>query len=481
MSTLAGYVRVSHVGSRNGDRFHSPDDQANEIVAWARRRGHEVQMLDPELDRKGTDATRPILRQAVGGVLSGMYAGVVVAYLSRAGRDLRLMLDLWDEVEGAGGTIYFARENIDASTTNGRLQRNILASIAQYELEERRDGFEHARASAVERGIWQRRQTPTGYSKNQETRKLEPDDRADEVREAFKSFLAGTSASEIATRLKMTPSGIRQLMRNRVYLGELQVGEHVNLTAHEPLIDLETFEAVQAKLQSRARPARGNNGPALLAGLVRCTSCGHVMTRGQSKQVVYMCPTQHSGEHCPQPAAITTHVLDEYVEKIALAELERLRVTAAQGDRVNGSKEALARAEAELGAYLSAISVEDVGPAAFQAGARARREAINAARDSLRAELSRRPGLPLEGSGADVWKDLNPHERNTLLHGLLAAVIVRPVGRGRRVPVDERARVLAYGTAVELPKGRGGEARGIVPVPFPDLNDEGVLWVPRAE
>ena len=49
------------------------------------------------------NATRPILRLAVEGVQAGTYAGVVVAYLSRAGRDIRLMLDLWDEVEGSGG------------------------------------------------------------------------------------------------------------------------------------------------------------------------------------------------------------------------------------------------------------------------------------------------------------------------------------------------------------------------------------------
>jgi site-specific DNA recombinase len=159
---LAGYMRVSHVGSRDLERLRSPEEQTAEIEAWARAHRHRVELLPPELDAKGSDASRPVFRQAVEGVKAGLYSGVVVAYLSRAGRDLRLMLDLWDEVEAAGGVVYSARENIDASTASGKLQRNLLASIDQHQREERREGFERARKGAVERGIWQRRQTPRG-------------------------------------------------------------------------------------------------------------------------------------------------------------------------------------------------------------------------------------------------------------------------------------------------------------------------------
>src|SRR5688500_6291503 len=103
MAHLAAYRRVSGTKGRKGPSFRAPTEQREEIERWASARGHTVDMLDPELDRKGDDPDRPILRQAVEGVVDGTYAGVVVAYLSRAGRSLRLMLDLWDEVEGAGG------------------------------------------------------------------------------------------------------------------------------------------------------------------------------------------------------------------------------------------------------------------------------------------------------------------------------------------------------------------------------------------
>lgn len=474
---LAGYLRVSHVGARKGDAFRSVPDQVAEIEAWAKARGHLVEILDAELDAKGSNSSRPVFREAVEGVKSGRFAGVVVAYQSRAGRDMRLMLDLWEEIETAGGIFYSARENVDGSTPAGRLHRNLLASIHQHELEERREGFERQRRSAVERGIWQRRQTPTGYGKDSETRKLVPDDRADEVRAAAADLLASTSTIDIAARMGMTPSGVRHMLRNRVYLGELKVGRHVNATAHEPILEVEIFEAVQAKLEGARRP-RSKNGPALLAGLIRCASCGHVMTRGTSKGApAYTCPTYHSGERCPAPASIACSRLDPYVEQVALGELQRLQARFSAGDEATELQRELSEARTELSAYLAAVDAAGIGAADAAAGMRARRERIEAAEACLRAARARAPMLPRIANGAEVWNDLNPNDRNELLRGVLACVAVRPAGRGRTLPVGERTLVLRYGARVDLPRRSAERPYGIVAIHRENLDRDDLLGV----
>jgi DNA invertase Pin-like site-specific DNA recombinase len=478
---LAGYIRVSHVGTRRGDRFHSPDEQADEIRTWAERHRHEVELLEPELDAKGTDAARPILRQAVDGVRGGTYSGVVVAYLSRAGRDLRLMLDLWAEVEDAGGQVHFARENLDGRTPNGRMQRNILASVAQWELEERRESFERSRRSSVERGIWKQRQTPRGYSRDPGTRKLVPDDQADEVRAAFAERAAGGEISPIARQLGMTTSGVRAMLKNRVYLGEIRQGANVNPAAHEPLVTIELFEAAQ---RSISRPARGEEpGPALLAGLARCASCGHLLTRSRSgPAVMYSCPVNHSGARCPTPAAVTTRLLDQHVEPIAVSELVRITIHEARGAGAEPARQALAGAEAELRAYLEAISPTDVGVDAFRGGARTRQAAIDTARDELQRHLARRSlVLPEATDAAALWGTLDDQQRNTLLRSLLAAVVVAPAGRGSRTPLGERVRIVAYGTDLGLPVKRGGAPMGIAPIPLSYINHEHAAGILRAE
>lgn len=487
MSTFAAVVRVSHMGKRKvGDeKFHADREQLDPIEAWAKAEHVKLDVLPPELDVSGglPLEQRPSLLRAIEGVERGEYAGIVVAYLSRFGRSTLEQLKAWQRVEDAGGRVVVVRENIDTSTASGRLQRDLLLGIATHEREQHAERFEERRRLATQAGIWQRRQTPRGYRRDEATRRLVPDRRAGQVRAAFRDFLSGTSITELTRRLDMTHSGVRQMLGNRVYLGELRVGQHVNRSAHEPLIDLATFEATHAALSSNARPPRGRHeGPALLAGIVRCASCGHRMTRSASgARAVYACPRQHSGVACPRPAAVTLALLDAHVEPIALAELARLQVSASEGQQVERAHEALAVAERELAAYMSAVSADDVGQDAFRTAALERHERIDGAREQLRLALASQPMLPKTGSGTDVWEELDAHERNSLLRALLGAVVVEPSGRGRRVPLEHRVRVLAHGADLVVPKRRGGEASGIVPIPLPDVDDPAVLRVPLVE
>jgi hypothetical protein len=278
----------------------------------------------------------------------------------------------------------------------------------------------------------------------------------------------------------MTPSGVRQLLSNRVYLGELRVGEHVNTDAHEPLVDVDLWESAQLTVP---RPGRRDRPPALLAGLARCAGCGHLLTRGgTTKYPAYTCPTNHSGGKCPEPAVVTVKLLDAHVERIALGQLARLSIKAMDGKGAEKARERLASAERELAAYLEAVSAAAVGAEAFAAGAKGRREAVDAATAELEAEVNRGRVTPFVGSGIDAWRDLGPADRNTLLRGLLSAVIVkRAGGRGARVPLEDRVRVLRFGADVRLPERRGGEASGIVPIPLPDADDPAVLGVPSAK
>lgn len=490
MKTYAAVVRVSHLGKRKpgSDEFHADQDQVAVAKAWAKANNARLDVLPAELNVSGglPIEKRPSLLKAIEGVERGVYAGIVVAYLSRLGRNVKEQLRTWDRVEAVGGEIVSIKEGIDTSTASGRLHRNLLISIDAHEREQHAERFDERRRFATEAGIWQRRQMPRGYSKG-EDRRLSPDGEADEVVAAFSDLLAGTSVSELSRRLGMTPGGVRHLLRNRVYLGELRVGEYVNPAAHPALVDPQRFEEVQRKLGDATRPPRSSGGPALLAGLVRCASCGHVMTRGgrggkRRNSRAYVCPKQHSGENCPAPAAIVCERLDSYVEPIARAELAQLQVEASEGDGVAEAQAAVVAAEHELDAYLDAVKAADVGAEAFGAGARKRSAVIEEAKDALYAELARRPAAPTVGSGADVWEDLNPHERNTLLRSLLAAVVVRPAGKGGRViPVADRVRVLAYGTDLGLRARRGHLGTGIVPIPFPDSDGVGVLGAPAGE
>ncbi len=66
-----GYVRVSRVGGRGGDRFLSPDLQREEIGRVAARKGLEIVEVIEELDASGGDSTRPGWNRALEMVRDG--------------------------------------------------------------------------------------------------------------------------------------------------------------------------------------------------------------------------------------------------------------------------------------------------------------------------------------------------------------------------------------------------------------------------
>jgi hypothetical protein len=257
------------------------------------------------------------------------------------------------------------------------------------------------------------------------------------------------------------------LLRNRVYLGELRSGADVNVAAHEPLVSLGAWEAAQTGVRRGRLPSKE---PALLAGVVRCGSCGRVMSRGAAPRTrggfVYVC---HSAADCPDHPTVVAAALDEHVERIALEELGRVR-WAPSGEDVAAADaaERVRVAEGELSAYVSAVSAADVGVEVFAVGARRRREAVEVARRDL-ALLERPEAVPV--NARVLWPDLSVTERNMLLRSLLEAVVVWPAGgAGRRVPVGDRCQVLLRGAGV-VPVHDGPPEVRRVPVPIGRVND----------
>ena len=477
-----GLIRVSHMGERRagGANVHTDRDQVDAIEGEAKRMGVRLKLLEPELDVKGSWSLerRPALREAVEGIEQGRYAGLIVAYLTRLGRNTRQQLAAWERVEEAGGRIIVVRERIDTSTPSGRMFRTILLANGQRELEEHSERFENLREWATSAGVWQRRQTPRGYDRDPATRKLIPNDQAGEVRRAFHARAAGASHVSLSRELGMSPSGVRALLRNRVYLGELRVGEHVNAEAHPPLVTVDEFEAVQATRASR--PPRSTQPPALLAGLARCAGCGHVMSRGRVRTARldywnYGCHRNHSAGTCTGSASVALDRLDAHVEQIALQELAKLSTEASRGtDDTRGARERLAVAERELAAYLAGVEAAGLDADQWASGAKQRRLAIDEAMADLERARERGRAV-IDGDPVAAWARWDAARRNHVLRGLLECVIVRPSGRGRIVPVGDRVRVITHGAGLVQPYAGGGRAVPVEPMLWPDADSPVVL------
>lgn len=68
------YVRVSKVGGRGGEAFHSPADQEQRIRDWAAVHHPGASVIAPhELDASSADAARPVWTSVLDAACRGEY------------------------------------------------------------------------------------------------------------------------------------------------------------------------------------------------------------------------------------------------------------------------------------------------------------------------------------------------------------------------------------------------------------------------
>jgi len=124
------YLRVS--STTQNTKSQEPDltawskGQADEIV-WYRDRFTGTQMERPGLDKLLADAR------------SGKITRVCVWRLDRLGRTAKGLLNLLDEFQALGVGFVSLREGFDLATPAGRLMAGVLASVAAYETEVRKE------------------------------------------------------------------------------------------------------------------------------------------------------------------------------------------------------------------------------------------------------------------------------------------------------------------------------------------------------
>ena len=274
----------------------------------------------------------------------------------------------------------------------GRFAVTMVLALAELELERIRDNWAAAGSHAAARGVHVCKVAPVGYRKDEDGRlELDPI-AAPVIRELFRRRGAGEPWSSLCNFLdERLPrenadhwprSTVTTVISSRTYLGEARGGGGiVNTDAHPPLVTRGEFEAAQVA-EADGRHERGSDGGALLAGLLRCGSCDHTLTRlsdGKRGYSNYKCRRRHRDGVCEAPVGISVSRADEYVEGEFLALVEREPVTAS-GQPADGTTEealaALEAAEGELSEYRDASLIGVIGKDAYVAGLTKRQEAV---------------------------------------------------------------------------------------------------------
>jgi DNA invertase Pin-like site-specific DNA recombinase len=496
---VVGLVRQS----RERDSKLSPDTQRGGIMTFAEKRGQYVVAWEEELDVPG-DAFRPGLERAVRLVEDGSARGVVLWKVDRLGREPEGMYAARGRIERAGGRMYFADEDFDLDSEAGDYLFAMFAARAKAERRRIAANWKRATTAANQQhGIHQG--DAYGYR-----RPTDAEIRAREARgERYPRSLvvedAERGAPALAMRLRaegkpwstvcaaLTAAGyvprrapcwnvnsVKNIVANRVYLGEARQGELVNPRAHEPLVSLDVFRAANAN--RGVGPTKRNTR--LLVGLVRCWACRYGMRpfagwQGRDSSAAYRCRKKYDGSRlCTHPARINAARLEAWVLDQAFTHHDVIMEAAHRELDVEALDAAVRDAEAELTEFITAMSASKF-PQHFAAGLQQREAALEHAmleREHKLATLAP-DGVDMVFSLRQEWPRKSLQERREALSGLIDYIIIHP---------DDGAAIIWRGQSASLgpvPKQGSGQgksaSREITPFPWPLM--EGEARVPLLE
>lgn len=144
---LIGYVRVSTARQREG---YSLEAQKESIERYCQAHGYELLAIEEESE--SAIKARPVFQRVKSQVLEGEADGLIVAKLDRLGRSVRDLANIAEELSREGKQLISVGDNIDTSTSNGKLLFHILSAIAEYERELLIERTKAGRALAEKQG-----------------------------------------------------------------------------------------------------------------------------------------------------------------------------------------------------------------------------------------------------------------------------------------------------------------------------------------
>lgn len=303
---VAGYVRVSSDAQTEN---YSIPQQKELIESYCKARQWDLINVYIDGGYTGANTDRPALKELTKHLK--MYDMVLVYKLDRLSRSQKDTLQLIDTFASHGVKFTSIQENFDTSTPLGMAMVGILSTFAQLEREQIKERMALGRRGRTQKGLWRAgSNVPTGYDYINGHLVIREDE-AIQIRKIFELFLEGYSIHKIKEYMHANytnrysswaqASAVSTTLRNPLYIGMLpsKADGQPYKGEHEPIIDVDTFNAAQKLLKARSEMYNSKpfNAKHLLTGLTYCGECGgRVSCVGSHKYCYYGCHKSNDGD-----------------------------------------------------------------------------------------------------------------------------------------------------------------------------------------
>lgn len=290
--------------------FNSLDAQREACAAYIESQKHEgwkiVRVAYDDGGFSGGTMERPALARLLADVDAGLIDTIVVYKIDRLTRALADFAKIVERFEKRSVTFVSVTQSFNTTTSMGRLTLNVLLSFAQFEREVTAERIRDKIAASRAKGIFMGGNPPLGYDPMK--RKLVINEAESKtVRMIFERYLVVQSVGRLAAELNalgvttkawVSESGrqmgggvwyigpLFHVLRNRVYVGEVVHKSKIYNGEHEPLLERDLFDRVQALLEKNRNGYKqkiATDSPGVLSGLI-FDDQGNAMTPQRSRK-----------------------------------------------------------------------------------------------------------------------------------------------------------------------------------------------------
>ena len=354
---VAAYARVS---ADKDAAFHSLEAQTEYYQKYVGKHPDWV-LVDIYSDNaiSGTTNNRPEFQRMLTDCRAGRIDLVISKSITRFARNTVILLETIRELKQLNIDCFFEKENMHSISPDGELLITLLAMYAEEEARSASENQKWRIQKRFEKGEpWVGRML--GYRLSDGKLEIIPEE-AEVVKKIFSDYLSGRSIQSISKELTRSGlpaphsdvwnrSTVAGILKNEKYTGNMvlqktytpdfrskkkienkgQVRMYEVSNSHEPIISVEDFNLVQARLElnrqntppSEARPAR------LFTKLLRCGLCGCVYIRrnsgaGKYKKYVWSCQRYDAlgRDTCPSQSIPETILADKAREVLGIEEI----------------------------------------------------------------------------------------------------------------------------------------------------------------
>lgn len=417
---VGGYSRVST--QRQADEGYSIADQERAIVAYCRAHGWPEPVMYGDYGVSAFSdavAKRPAFARLLADAEAGVLDTIIVARMDRWARNVGVTVATLQRLERAGVALISLAEQIDYSSAVGRLTVNMMASVAQYQSDDKSAVAKRVHADLRAQGKLSSGSPPWGAMRDGEGRATLDPALAPALARALE--LVATCSYHVACdRLNEEgipppgaarryrrgqprgwwPQSLRQAIRKSAYL--------LDQPEPWPARYLAAMHRPEQPPVARTRTIRA------LTGLLRCGSCGHAVVYSFSHA------TTDLRLRCETPGCKLTYGRADRHERAVLAAVARLRPRPRPATTTTVDARAWAEIAEQRRRYAAMFGGLRIDEATY--------EAALADLDAREAQLAD-AGTPARDLGGVALVlphlDLLPPERqNGYLRDLLARVVV---------------------------------------------------------